>query len=109
VGRTGRVAAFDVNCTPPQHVDALLEAARRATDLPLIVYPNHGRSWNESTYTWSGVGVDRFPAPIPKRPAANSPQPPHPNRLDLEDAAPLANLRPRRHLYPVPAACVCPP
>ena len=66
-GRTGRVAAFGVNCTPPQHVDALLQAARRATDLPLIVYPNHGRLWNESTYTWSGVGVDRFPAEVVKR------------------------------------------
>ena len=28
-GRTGRVAAFGVNCTPPQHVESLLEAARR--------------------------------------------------------------------------------
>jgi homocysteine S-methyltransferase len=59
-GRTGRVAAFGVNCTPPEHVAPLLEEARRATDLPLMVYPNWGRVWDGDTYTWSGVGVDRF-------------------------------------------------
>ncbi len=66
-GRTGRVAAFGVNCTPPQHIDSLLQAARRATDLPLLVYPNHGRIWGGATYTWSGVGVDRFPAHVVER------------------------------------------
>ena len=60
-GRTGRVAAFGVNCTPPQYVESLLEAARRATDLPLLVYPNWGRVWDGDTYTWRGDGVDRFP------------------------------------------------
>jgi homocysteine S-methyltransferase len=59
-GRTGRVAAFGVNCTPPRHIASLLEAARRATDLPLLVYPNWGRVWDGRTYTWMGVGVDRF-------------------------------------------------
>ena len=66
-GRTGRVAAFGVNCTPPQHIDSLLQAARRATDLSLLVYPNHGRIWGGATYTWSGVGVDRFPAHVVER------------------------------------------
>jgi homocysteine S-methyltransferase len=60
-GRTGRVAAFGVNCTPPHYVESLLKAARRATDLPLLVYPNWGRVWDGDTYTWSGDGVDRFP------------------------------------------------
>ena len=59
-GRTGRVAAFGVNCTAPQHVDSLLVAARQATDLPLVVYPNAGRVWDGDTYTWSGAGVERF-------------------------------------------------
>ena len=59
--RRGRIAAFGVNCTPPRYVDSLLELARRATDAPLLVYPNHGRAWDEATYTWSGIGVDRFP------------------------------------------------
>ena len=54
-------AAFGINCTPPQHVESLLELARGATDKPLLVYPNHGRVWEEATYTWSGNGVDCFP------------------------------------------------
>lgn len=55
------VVAFGVNCTPPQHVESLLERARTATDRPLLVYPNHGRVWDEASYTWSGDGVDGFP------------------------------------------------
>ena len=60
VTRTGRVTAVGVNCTPPQHVESLLREARAVTDLPLVAYPNHGRVWDGETYTWSGVGVDRF-------------------------------------------------
>jgi homocysteine S-methyltransferase len=66
-GRTGRVAAFGVNCTPPEHIDSLLRAARQATDLPLLVYPNSGRIWDGDTYTWSGTGVDRFPRELIER------------------------------------------
>ena len=66
-GRTGRVAAFGINCTPPQYVEALLEAARRATDLPLLVYPNAGRVWDGNTYTWSGTGVDRLAPELVQR------------------------------------------
>jgi homocysteine S-methyltransferase len=61
---TGRVTAFGINCTAPQHVDSLLRLARSATDRPLVVYPNHGRTWHEETYTWSGVAADRFPAEL---------------------------------------------
>jgi homocysteine S-methyltransferase len=66
-GRTARVAAFGVNCTPPHHVAPLLEAARRATDLPLIAYPNHGRTWDGGSYSWSGAGVDRFAPELVER------------------------------------------
>ncbi|HVU78817.1 MAG TPA: homocysteine S-methyltransferase [Gaiellaceae bacterium] len=66
-GRNGRVTAFGVNCTPPEHVGALLERARSVTDRPLLVYPNHGRAWDEAGYTWSGIGVDRFPARLVAR------------------------------------------
>ena len=63
----GRVTAFGINCTPPEHVDSLLALARSATDKPLLVYPNHGRTWHEETYTWSGIGADRFPAELVSR------------------------------------------
>ena len=46
VTRTGRAVAVGVNCTPPQHIASLLDRARAATDLPLVVYPNWGRVWN---------------------------------------------------------------
>lgn len=63
----GTVAAFGINCTPPQHVASLLGLARRATERPLVVYPNHGRVWIEASYTWSGVGVDSFPSELVAR------------------------------------------
>lgn len=65
--RPGTLTAFGVNCTPPEHVDSLLARARSATDRPLVVYPNHGRAWDEASYTWSGVGVDRFPPSLVAR------------------------------------------
>lgn len=64
---TGRVTAFGVNCTAPQHVDSLLALARSATDKPLLVYPNHGRAWDPRSREWSGLGADRFPAALVTR------------------------------------------
>lgn len=58
--RSGRAVAVGVNCTPPQHVEALLTAMRPVTDLPLLTYPNWGRVWDGDSYTWSGAGVDFF-------------------------------------------------
>lgn len=66
-GRTGRVTAFGINCTPPTHIESLLVKARQATDLPLLVYPNHGRVWHGDTYTWSGAGVDHFEPELVER------------------------------------------
>ena len=65
--RSGRAVAVGVNCTPPQHIDALLAAMRTATDLPLVVYPNWGRVWDADTYTWSGAGVDAFAPELVER------------------------------------------
>ena len=59
---SGRVVAVGVNCTPPQHIDSLLERARAVTDLPLLVYPNNGRIWDGERREWRGVGVEGFPA-----------------------------------------------
>jgi S-methylmethionine-dependent homocysteine/selenocysteine methylase len=60
VTRAGGPVAVGVNCTPPEHVASLLDRARPATDLPLVVYPNWGRVWNGDTYEWHGAGVDGF-------------------------------------------------
>lgn len=60
VTRTERPVAVGVNCTPPQHIASLLDLARGATDLPLVVYPNWGRVWSGDTYEWHGAGVGGF-------------------------------------------------
>ncbi len=49
---TAGVVAVGVNCTAPRHVPALLEAARRATTLPLVAYPNDGDSWDAHDRRW---------------------------------------------------------
>jgi homocysteine S-methyltransferase len=59
---SGRVVAVGVNCTPPQHIDSLLERARAVADLPLLVYPNSGRIWDGERHEWRGAGVEGFPA-----------------------------------------------
>jgi homocysteine S-methyltransferase len=71
------VAAVGINCTAPEHVASLIEEARKATDKPILVYPNSGEeyegegkkwratrtpmSWEEAAGVWvrqgaSGVG-----------------------------------------------------
>lgn len=55
IGGAESVVAVGVNCTAPAHVTSLLERMGRTTDLPLVVYPNSGRSWDPVT-GWSGSG-----------------------------------------------------
>jgi homocysteine S-methyltransferase len=46
------VVAVGVNCTAPRFVPALLAAAARATDRPLVAYPNGGDRWDPATRHW---------------------------------------------------------
>ena len=48
----GRVVAAGVNCTAPDHVAALISAARAETDGPIIVYPNSGETYDATSRTW---------------------------------------------------------
>lgn len=52
--------AVGVNCTDPRHVTSLLRAARSVTDLPFVVYPNHGRAWDADAKCWIGDGDDQL-------------------------------------------------
>ena len=52
-----RVVAVGVNCTAPEHVEELLARARTATDLPLVAYPNNGRTWDAAARRWSSDGA----------------------------------------------------
>jgi homocysteine S-methyltransferase len=58
------IAAVGINCTAPEHIDSLLARAAASTDLPLLAYPNHGRTWDAGASAWRGPGVDGFPAQI---------------------------------------------
>lgn len=51
-----------VNCTAPDHVTGALRSLR-TLGVPLVVYPNHGRSWNARARAWAGdetvIDLDR--------------------------------------------------
>lgn len=64
VAESGRVSALGINCTPPEHIDSLLERIRSVTDLPILVYPNSGRIWDGDRYEWNGIGVESFPPTV---------------------------------------------
>jgi homocysteine S-methyltransferase len=54
VAASEKVVAVGVNCTAPEFVDELLGRISAVTDLPLVAYPNAGRSYDAVTKTWSG-------------------------------------------------------
>jgi homocysteine S-methyltransferase len=56
------VVAVGINCTAPEHVGELIALGRKATDLPFVVYPNAGRTWDARDRTWWGAGADVIPA-----------------------------------------------
>ena len=58
IAGSAAIVAVGINCTPPEHIDSLLQRAAAVTDLPLLVYPNNGRTWDGDTYEWRGTGVD---------------------------------------------------
>ena len=54
------LVAIGLNCTDPRHVSSLLASARERTELPFVVYPNHGRSWDGEAKCWLGDGDDHL-------------------------------------------------
>ena len=51
------VAAVGVNCTSPQFIPALIHEARKATNKPVLVYPNSGETYDASKNNWDGHPV----------------------------------------------------
>ncbi|WP_425864822.1 homocysteine S-methyltransferase [Arthrobacter sp. TWP1-1] len=51
-GQYSHVAAIGVNCVPLELVSPALDALAKATDLPLIAYPNSGESYDPTSKTW---------------------------------------------------------
>lgn len=50
---TPGVAAVGINCTAPELISPLIEVARAATDLPVIVYPNSGDRYDAVSKSWA--------------------------------------------------------
>ena len=48
------VVAVGVNCVDPRFVTPLIRAARRATEKPILAYPNSGEAWDADAKRWSG-------------------------------------------------------
>lgn len=51
------VAAVGINCTSPRFIPALIREAKKATDKPVLVYPNSGESYDASRGDWDGHPV----------------------------------------------------
>jgi homocysteine S-methyltransferase len=52
------IVAAGVNCTAPEHVEALLRAGARACRKPLLAYPNSGEGWDASRRAWTPAAHD---------------------------------------------------
>ena len=52
-----QVVAVGINCTAPQHVESLLQELRKATDKPLLAYPNSGEHYDAQSKSWNGCAT----------------------------------------------------
>jgi len=52
-----RVVAVGVNCTAPEHVEALVQTAVAASGKPAVAYPNSGETWDARARAWGGHGA----------------------------------------------------
>lgn len=56
-GSSQYVAAVGVNCTSPKFIPSLIHEAKKATDKPVLVYPNSGERYDASKNDWDGQPV----------------------------------------------------
>jgi len=52
-----QIAAVGINCTSPEFISALTRAARKATDKPILAYPNSGERYDARKNDWNGDPV----------------------------------------------------
>lgn len=58
--RTGaRLAGVGINCTAPRFVRSLVHEVRAVTELPVVVYPNSGETYDVGAKTWRGQPAGR--------------------------------------------------
>jgi homocysteine S-methyltransferase len=66
----GSVMAVGVNCTDPRYVEELVGRMRSGVDLPIVVYPNAGGTWDAESEGWTGAYAEpdaAFPADVVRR------------------------------------------
>lgn len=56
-GSEPQIAAIGLNCAPMEVVTEAVGILSRASDKPVIVYPNSGETYDAVTKTWSGQGT----------------------------------------------------
>lgn len=65
VAEAARIGAIGVNCTAPEHVTELLTRIHATRpELPVVVYPNSGRTWDPTTSRWRGAGSHTIPPEV---------------------------------------------
>lgn len=52
-----QVAALGINCTSPTYIPSLIREGRKATEKPMLVYPNSGETYDASKNDWNGDPV----------------------------------------------------
>jgi homocysteine S-methyltransferase len=52
-----QIAAIGVNCTSPNYVVSLIHEAKKATEKPILVYPNSGETYDARKNDWNGDPV----------------------------------------------------
>ena len=52
-----QAAAVGVNCTSPKFIPSLIREAKKATDKPILVYPNSGEAYDAAKNDWDGNPV----------------------------------------------------
>lgn len=53
------VIAVGINCTAPEHVEALVRRVRAVTPKPVVAYPNSGEGWDAAARRWTGAEAGR--------------------------------------------------
>jgi len=52
-----QITAIGINCTSPTHIPSLVREAKKATEKPILVYPNLGETYNAEKNDWNGDPV----------------------------------------------------
>ena len=56
VAHLPHTVAIGVNCTAPALIPSLIAELRKASDRPVVVYPNSGEGWDAANRCWTGSG-----------------------------------------------------